>query len=180
MAGKTGTAQVRVISKRGTRDGMTKNESLPWKLRDHALFIGFAPVDRAALCLRLVIEHGAHRRHPQVQMARDVLLFAQQRDPLGQPARLSGQRCRGCGCAMSVHVPTAIIARSARTLRAEAGEMNWGLVLLIDADRLRRLRHALFGGGRQLLALGGPQMVRFVLGFVILVAVALRRYRASG
>ena len=36
-----------------------------------------------------IIEHGARDGHPQVPMARDVLLFAQQRDPWRMPHRLS-------------------------------------------------------------------------------------------
>ena len=37
MAGKTGTAQVRVYSNEEHARGMTKNSALDWKLRDHAL-----------------------------------------------------------------------------------------------------------------------------------------------
>src|SRR5262249_30716222 len=36
MAGKTGSAQVRKISEAEHLAGVTKNERLPWKLRDHA------------------------------------------------------------------------------------------------------------------------------------------------
>ena len=43
MAGKTGTAQVRVFSREEYARGLTKNEHLEWKMRDHALFIGYAP-----------------------------------------------------------------------------------------------------------------------------------------
>jgi len=32
-----------------------------------------------------LIEHGAIAPHPQVQVARDALLFAQQRDIVGRP-----------------------------------------------------------------------------------------------
>lgn len=82
MAGKTGTAQVRRISKEEHASGVKKNESLPWKLRDHALFTAFAPVIAPKYAIAVVIEHGAVGAHPQVQMARDILRFAQQRDPL--------------------------------------------------------------------------------------------------
>jgi penicillin-binding protein 2 len=85
MAGKTGTAQVRVISREEHIAGVKKNESLPWKLRDHALFIGFAPVAQPRYALSIIMEHGAIAAHPHVQMARDILLFAQQRDPLKLP-----------------------------------------------------------------------------------------------
>jgi penicillin-binding protein 2 len=85
MAGKTGTAQVRVISREEHINGVKKNETLPWKLRDHALFIAFAPVDQPRYALSIIMEHGAVTAHPHVQMARDILLFAQQRDPLKLP-----------------------------------------------------------------------------------------------
>jgi len=85
MAGKTGTAQVRKISAEEHLAGVRKNESLPWNLRDHALFFGYAPVDQPRYACVVVIEHGAIGAHPQVQMTRDILLYAQQRDPVKMP-----------------------------------------------------------------------------------------------
>ena len=81
MAGKTGTAQVRVISKAEHQAGVKKNGTLPWKLRDHGLFIAFAPVDAPRYALACIVEHHSDG-HPQVKIAHDVLRFAQQRDPL--------------------------------------------------------------------------------------------------
>ena len=85
MAGKTGTAQVRVISAEERAHGIRSNESLPWHLRDHGIFIGFAPVDKPRYACAIVIEHGGINAHPQVQLARDALTFAQKRDILGRP-----------------------------------------------------------------------------------------------
>lgn len=85
MAGKTGTAQVRVISNEERQHGVRSNESLPWNLRDHGLFIGFAPVDKPRYACAIVIEHGGLNSHPQVQLARDALVLAQTRDVLGRP-----------------------------------------------------------------------------------------------
>lgn len=84
MAGKTGTAQVRKISKEERQSGVKKNASLPWSLRDHGLFIAFAPVAQPRYACACIVEHGSDG-HPQVQIARDVLLFAQQRDVLKLP-----------------------------------------------------------------------------------------------
>jgi penicillin-binding protein 2 len=84
MAGKTGTAQVRVISAEERATGIRSNESLPWKLRDHGLFIGFAPVDKPRYACAVVIEHGGLNAHPNVQLGRDALLLAQKRDILGR------------------------------------------------------------------------------------------------
>lgn len=86
MAGKTGTAQVRKISEAEHLAGVTKNAKLPWKLRDHALFIAYAPVSAPRYAAAIVQEHGATESHPHVQMVRDILLYAQQRDPLKRTA----------------------------------------------------------------------------------------------
>jgi penicillin-binding protein 2 len=86
MAGKTGTAQVRRISKEEHLAGVKKNDELPWNLRDHALFIAYAPADKPRYALSILLEHGAVTSHPHVQMARDILLFTQQRDPVNMPA----------------------------------------------------------------------------------------------
>jgi penicillin-binding protein 2 len=84
MAGKTGTAQVRVFTKEERARGLTSNSNLAWKLRDHALFIGYAPVNNPKYAIVCMIEHGATPPHPHVQMARDILLFAQKRDVLAR------------------------------------------------------------------------------------------------
>lgn len=86
MAGKTGTAQVRVITREERLRGVAKNENLPWKLRDHALYVAYAPVTKPRYACAVIVEHGAVAAHPQVQMARDILLFAQQRDIANLPA----------------------------------------------------------------------------------------------
>jgi len=84
MAGKTGTAQVRRFSKEERARGLTKNANLEWKMRDHALFAGYAPVINPRYAIVNIIEHGAIG-HPQVVMARDILHFCQQRDPARLP-----------------------------------------------------------------------------------------------
>ncbi len=85
MSGKTGTAQVRLITKQEHDAGVRKNESLPWNLRDHALYFAFAPSDAPRYACMVLMEHGAVGAHPHVQMARDILLFAQRRDPAKLP-----------------------------------------------------------------------------------------------
>ncbi|WP_443970416.1 penicillin-binding protein 2 [Sphingobium sp. CR28] len=60
MAGKTGTAQVRRITMAERRSGVRGNASLPFKLRDHALFLGFAPYDSPRYAIGCIIEHGGH------------------------------------------------------------------------------------------------------------------------
>ncbi len=84
MAGKTGTAQVRRFSKEERARGLTKNANLEWKMRDHALFAGYAPVINPRYAIVNIIEHGAIG-HPHVLMARDIMHFCQQRDPARLP-----------------------------------------------------------------------------------------------
>jgi penicillin-binding protein 2 len=84
MAGKTGTAQVRVYTQEEHLHGMAKNVSLEWKMRDHGLFIGFGPVSDPKYAIVCVVEHNAEG-HPQVVAARDVMQFTMQRDPLKLP-----------------------------------------------------------------------------------------------
>jgi len=84
MAGKTGTAQVRVITRAERESGVKKDTQLPWNLRDHGLFIAFAPVSAPRYACACVVEHGA-LGHPQVQMARDILLYTQQRNTAKLP-----------------------------------------------------------------------------------------------
>ncbi len=60
MAGKTGTAQVRRITMAERRSGVRGNSALPFKLRDHALFQGFAPHDNPRYAVATILEHGGH------------------------------------------------------------------------------------------------------------------------
>jgi penicillin-binding protein 2 len=86
MAGKTGTAQVRRITREERTNGLTPQSELPWKAREHALFICFAPVDNPRYAASIVIEHGGNARtEPQVHLAANILAYAQQRDPLKMP-----------------------------------------------------------------------------------------------
>ena len=77
MAGKTGTAQVRRISTAERLTGVLKNEELPWKLRDHALYVAFAPVEKPRYAISVVVEHGGGGSKVAAPIARDVMLRAQ-------------------------------------------------------------------------------------------------------
>jgi len=80
MAGKTGTAQVRRISKQERENRVLKNKELPWKQRDHALFVGYAPIDAPRYAIAVVVEHGGGGSSVAAPIARDVLEEAQRRD----------------------------------------------------------------------------------------------------
>jgi penicillin-binding protein 2 len=84
MAGKTGTAQVRVITKAERQSGVKTDAQLPYYLRDNGLYVGFAPVENPRYACACIVEHNA-APHPQVAATRDILLFAQKRDILSKP-----------------------------------------------------------------------------------------------
>ena len=66
MAGKTGTAQVRRITRAEREMGVIRNEDLPWERRDHALFVCYAPYDAPRYVVSVVVEHGGvARRQPR-------------------------------------------------------------------------------------------------------------------
>jgi len=56
-AGKTGTSQVKKVTEE-QRELEIKNEDLPYKERDHGLFVGFAPYKNPQYALSVIIEHG--------------------------------------------------------------------------------------------------------------------------
>ena len=54
MAGKTGTAQVFSLAE----DEEYDEEEIRERLRDHALFVGFAPVDNPKIAVAVIVENG--------------------------------------------------------------------------------------------------------------------------
>jgi penicillin-binding protein 2 len=76
MAGKTGTSQVRNISAAERARGVTRNADLPWKRRDHALLVNFAPYDNPEIAVSVVVEHGGGGSTAAAPIARDVTLQA--------------------------------------------------------------------------------------------------------
>ena len=80
MGGKTGTSQVRRITPEERAAGVTKNEDLPWERRDHALFIGFAPVQAPRYATAVVVEHGGGGSKAAAPIARDLLQECQLRN----------------------------------------------------------------------------------------------------
>ncbi|MCF6271760.1 MAG: penicillin-binding protein 2 [Rhodobacteraceae bacterium] len=75
MAGKTGTAQVKGITMADREAGLDETET-PWKYRDHALFVGYAPYDNPRFAISVVIEHGGSGSAAAAPVARDIMLRA--------------------------------------------------------------------------------------------------------
>tara|TARA_B100000674_G_C37962354_1_gene972702 strand:- start:1063 stop:2928 length:1866 start_codon:yes stop_codon:yes gene_type:complete len=79
MAGKSGTSQVRRITMRERQTtGVLDNDELPWKYRDHALFVAFAPVDNPRYACAVVVEHGGGGSSVAGPIVRDLLQKAQE------------------------------------------------------------------------------------------------------
>lgn len=57
MGGKTGTSQVRSISKAERLSGVLTNDQLKWNMRNHGLFVGYAPTDNPKYVVCIVTEH---------------------------------------------------------------------------------------------------------------------------
>ena len=69
MAGKTGTAQVHGIKQDEEYDE-TKVKKI---LRDHALFIAYAPVDAPKIAVALIVENGGHGGSVAAPIARKII-----------------------------------------------------------------------------------------------------------
>lgn len=67
MAGKTGTAQVFRLGERGHQSN--------WALRDHALFVAFAPADKPKYAIGCIIEHGGFGASSAAPIVRDTMTY---------------------------------------------------------------------------------------------------------
>ncbi len=57
MGGKTGTSQVRSISRAERLRGELTNEQLKWEMRNHGLFVGYAPLENPRFAVCAITEH---------------------------------------------------------------------------------------------------------------------------
>jgi penicillin-binding protein 2 len=89
MAGKTGSSQVRRVSREQREGGHFDSSKLPWEFRPHALFVAYAPYDDPRYALSVVVEHGNAGAAAAAPIARDIMTVALQRDPAGRDT-LSG------------------------------------------------------------------------------------------
>ena len=79
LAGKTGTVQVKRITKAEREEGIIDNIDRRWKDRDHALFVGYAPYDKPKYAISVIVEHGGSGSSMAAPIARDILQFALER-----------------------------------------------------------------------------------------------------
>jgi len=84
MAGKTGTAQVVGIKQGEKYDA----EALAERHRDHALFIGYAPIDSPEIAVAVIVENGGGGSTSAAPVGRalfDEWLVALKKPKLGEP-----------------------------------------------------------------------------------------------
>jgi penicillin-binding protein 2 len=91
MAGKTGSAQVRRVSRWLRESGHFNSAKLPWEFRPHALFICFAPYDAPRYAAAIVVEHGNAAAEVAAPLARDIMTVTLTRDPANR-REAPGQR----------------------------------------------------------------------------------------
>jgi penicillin-binding protein 2 len=84
MAGKTGSSQVRHVSRELREHGNFKSADLKWEFRPHALFVCFAPYDAPRYAVSLVVEHGNAAATAAAPLARDIMLDVLSRDPVNR------------------------------------------------------------------------------------------------
>ncbi len=85
MAGKTGTTQVRRITMKERQSGIIRQEDLPWKFRNHALFVGYAPHDNPRYAVAVLVEHGRGGSSVAAPIGSKLLLEALKLDATSQP-----------------------------------------------------------------------------------------------
>ena len=83
MAGKTGTAQVYSITPEERAAGVREQEDLPWRLRNHGLFVAYAPAEAPRYAVAVVVEHGGGGSTAAARPARDILRDRILRNPSG-------------------------------------------------------------------------------------------------
>lgn len=91
MAGKTGSTQVRRVSREQREHGKFDSSKLPWEFRPHALFVCYAPFDAPRYAAAVVVEHGNAGAAAAAPVARDIMTDVMNRDPANRKSP-PGQR----------------------------------------------------------------------------------------
>jgi len=73
MSGKTGTTQVRRVTREQRERGFNVSQ-LPREWRPHALFVGYAPHDNPLYAVSVIVEHGTSGSGAAAPLARDALV----------------------------------------------------------------------------------------------------------
>ena len=85
FAGKTGSSQVKRFTE-AQREAEVKQESLPYKDRDHALFVAFAPYKNPQYAISVLVEHGGSGGKAAAPIAKKVIKKVLERHELRRDA----------------------------------------------------------------------------------------------
>ena len=88
FGGKSGSVQVKRISRAERLAGKIKNKDRPRRDRDHAIFVAYAPLEAPRYAVSVVVEHGGSGSSMAAPIARDILAEAIRLDP----ARVANQQ----------------------------------------------------------------------------------------
>lgn len=100
LAGKTGSTQVRRVSRALRESGRYRSDRLPWEFRPHALFVCYAPYDQPRYAVSVVVEHGNAGAAAAAPLARAIMEDTLTRDPAGRAP--PPERVAAVGAAPSV------------------------------------------------------------------------------
>jgi penicillin-binding protein 2 len=89
MGGKTGTSQVRRITRAERAAGLHKRKDRPWEHRHHALFVCYAPTAAPRYAISVIVEHGQSGSAAAAPIARDIMTKVLELDPSGRSLSVS-------------------------------------------------------------------------------------------
>ena len=90
FAGKTGTAQVRRITKKA-RELELKTSEIPYDERDHALYIAFGPYKNPRYAVSILVEHGGSGSSTAAPMAKKLFKLIIDRHEVREKIRNQGE-----------------------------------------------------------------------------------------
>ncbi len=73
MGGKTASTQIRRISLKEREEGIKPQNELPWKERDHAFFVAYAPLENPRYALIVAVEHGGGGSSSAAPIAKNIM-----------------------------------------------------------------------------------------------------------
>ena len=83
FAGKTGTSQVKKITKQD-RERDLKTKDIPYEERDHALYVAFGPYKEPRYSMSIIIEHGGSGSSTAAPIAKKLFKLLIDRHKLRQ------------------------------------------------------------------------------------------------
>ena len=175
IAGKTGSVQVRRISREERRTGKLRNEDLPREQRDHALFVGVAPADRPVYAACVVVEHGGSGGAVAAPIAAEILARAIRSNFTSSSPRV-------------IPLPPALAGQGRNDMTGpDAGEfgtespgvpqklatLNWGLIALVVLIASIGCATLYSAGQGSWDRWALQQAFRFAVGLALAVGIAL-------